>query len=148
MASEVPRVDTLGQLMSKPVITIDANQSLHFAAETMVMRDIGAVVVVEKGYPVAIITERDITKQVIKGSDAMKKPVRQFMSKPLIVGTPAMSTWEAFELMVEKRIRRLPIIDQNRLEGIVTEKDLMRWVLRVSYEPNIPDHIKAMLEPR
>lgn len=148
MASEVPRADTLSQVMSKPVITIDANQSLHFAAETMVMYDIGAVVVVEKGYPVAIVTERDITKQVIKGSDSMKKPVRQFMSKPLIVGTPAMSTQQAFELMVEKRIRRLPIIDQNRLEGIVTEKDLMRWVLRVSYEPNIPNHIKAILEPR
>jgi len=48
--------------------------------------------------------------------------------------------------MLKNKIRRLPVVDDGKLVGIVTEKDLMRWVLRVSYEPNIPPHIKAVLD--
>jgi len=48
--------------------------------------------------------------------------------------------------MLKNEVRRLPVLDDGKLVGIVTEKDLMRWVLRVSYEPNIPPHIKSILE--
>ena len=47
--------------------------------------------------------------------------------------------------MVTKNIRRLPIVEEGRLVGIVTERDLFKWVIRVFYEPNIPDHIKTFL---
>jgi CBS domain-containing protein len=53
--------------------------------------------------------------------------------------------WKAFETMVTKKIRRLPIERQGRLVGIVTERDLFRWALRVFYEPNIPKHIRKFL---
>jgi CBS domain-containing protein len=57
-----------------------------------------------------------------------------------------MSVQQAFEMMLKNEVKRLPVLDDGKLVGIVTEKDLMRWVLRVSYEPNIPPHIKAILE--
>jgi CBS domain-containing protein len=57
-----------------------------------------------------------------------------------------MSVQDAFELMLKNKIRRLPILDGGKLKGIVTTQDIMRWVLRVSYEPNIPKHIQAILE--
>ena len=107
-----------------------------------------SVVVVEGKQPVGIITERDITKQVIKGSAVLKKPVKNVITKALVTAPPDMSIQEAFELMLMNKIRRLPVLENNKLVGIVTEKDLMRWVLRVSYEPNIPKHIQMILDAK
>jgi CBS domain-containing protein len=136
----------LEHVMSVPVITINAIDTLRVAAECMVKNNIGAIVVVEGNKPMGIVTERDVTKQVITGDDALMNPVSQVMSHPLRVSTKETTIQEAFEIMLEHRIRRLPIVENNELVGIVTEKDLMRWVLRVSYEPNIPKHIKAVLD--
>ncbi len=140
--------DTLGRVMSSPVTTMDAKGTLGVAAQLMIQQDIGSVVVIEGKNPIGIITERDITKQVIKGNDVLKKPIKQVMSKPLVTATPNMPVQDAFELMLKNRIRRLPILEGNDMKGIVTTQDIMRWVLRVSYEPNIPRHIKAILEAR
>jgi CBS domain-containing protein len=147
MAS-VPKEDTVGNVKSSPVVTVKTSDTLAKATQTMVKKQIGAVVVIDGKTPAGIVTERDIMKQVAKGASVLKKPVKRFMSKPLVTVAPSTSVQDAFELMLEHKIRRLPILDGSNLVGIVTEKDLMRWVLRVSYEPNIPDHIKAILEMR
>jgi CBS domain-containing protein len=127
---------------------MQSKANLASAAKTMVQHDIGSLVVVEGKNPVGIITERDITKQVIKGSRVLKEPLSHAMTKGLVTAPPNMLIQEAFELMLMNKIRRLPILENNNLVGIVTEKDLMRWVLRVSYEPNIPKHIKMILDAR
>jgi len=134
--------------MTSPVKTINAGENVGTAAEIMVKNGIGAVIVVDDKAPVGIITERDIVKQVVKANDALKKPLKQQLSKPLVTGTSNTTIQEAFETMLKNKIRRLPVVDKDKLVGIVTDKDLMRWVLRVSYEPNIPPHIKAVLESR
>ncbi len=134
--------------MSSPVTTIDSDSTLDVAAQLMVQHDIGSVIVVEAKNPIGIVTERDITKQVIKGKDVLKKPIKQVMSKPLVTATPSMSIQDALELMLKNKVRRLPILEGKDMRGIVTTRDLMRWVLRVSYEPNVPRHIKAILEIR
>lgn len=146
MNGGVPKEDTLGQTMSSPVVTVYTNETLRAAAEKMVKHGIGSVLVLEGNKPVGIVTERDITKQSIKANDVMNKPVKSTMSKILVTAPPDMSVQQALELMLKDKIRRLPILEGNELKGIVTEKDLMRWVLRVSYEPNIPKHIRAILE--
>lgn len=148
MPVEVPEKDTLGHVMSSPVTTIDSDSTLDVAAQLMVQHDIGSVIVVEAKNPIGIVTERDITKQVIKGKDVLKKPIKQVMSKPLVTATPSMSIQDALELMLKNKVRRLPILEGKDMRGIVTTRDLMRWVLRVSYEPNVPRHIKAILEIR
>jgi len=134
--------------MNSPVITIESKATLASAARTMVKHDIGSVLVVEGKKPVGIITERDVTKQVIKGAAVLKEPLRKVMTKGLVTAPPSMLIQEAFELMLKNKIRRLPILENDAIVGIVTEKDLMRWVLRVSYEPNIPKHIKMILDAR
>ena len=140
--------DRVKRVMSSPVITMESKSDIGSAARTMVQHEIGSVVVVEGKQPVGIITERDITKQVIKGSAVLKEPVKKVISKALVTAPPDMSIQEAFELMLMNKIRRLPILENNNLVGIVTEKDLMRWVLRVSYEPNIPKHIQMILDAK
>jgi CBS domain-containing protein len=72
--------------------------------------------------------------------------VKNVVTKALVTAPPNMPVQDAFELMLKNKIRRLPVIENNNIVGIVTEKDLMRWVLRVSYEPNVPKRIKMVLE--
>ena len=132
--------------MSSPVITMDEKGTVGAAAKLMIKHDIGAVVVTKGNSPVGIVTERDITKQVVKTGNALKKPVRQAMSKKLITATEEMPIQEAFELMLKNKVRRLPILEGSKLKGMVTTQDIMRWVLRVSYEPDIPKHIKDILD--
>jgi CBS domain-containing protein len=148
LAAEGQKGDLLRLVMTSPVTTMDANGTLGDAARSMVKNDIGSIVVVEGKKLVGIITERDITKQVISGENILKKAVKSVMTSRLVTATPDTPIQEAFELMLKRKIRRLPIIDNNNLIGMVTEKDLMKWVLKVSYEPNIPPHIKMILEAR
>lgn len=140
--------DKLEHVMSSPVITIESKENVGSAAKIMVQHDIGSVVVVEGKRPIGIMTERDITKEVVKGNGLLKVPVKNIMTKKLVTAKPEMSLQEAFELMLRNKIRRLPVLENDNLVGIVTEKDLMRWVLRVSYEPNIPEHIKMILDAK
>ena len=125
---------------------MESNGSVVSAAQLMVQHDIGSIVVVEAKKPVGIITERDITKQVIKGEKVLKETVKNVMTKGIVTAPPNMPIQDAFEMMLTNKVRRLPIVENNNIVGIVTTKDLMRWVLRVSYEPNVPKRIKMILD--
>jgi len=140
--------DRVKHVMSSPVVTVESKGNLGSAARIMVRHEIGSVVVVERKKPVGILTERDITKQIIKGGAVLKTPVKKLMTKALVTAPPNMPIQEAFELMLMNKIRRLPVLEDDKLVGIVTEKNLMRWVLRVSYEPNIPKHIQMVLDAK
>ncbi len=126
--------DEIGQVMSKPVRTIKPDEKLSAALAVMEKNDIGNVIVVEGQNPVGIVTERDVVRQILKGPMVLEEPVRRVMSKPVITGTPSMSVQEAIDLMLKNKIRQLPVMEGNSLVGIVSDKDLMRFVLRISYE--------------
>lgn len=126
--------DKIGQIMSKPVRTVKPDEKLSAALAAMDNNNIGSVVVLEGETAIGIITEGDVVEQISKGAQVLLEPVKHVMSKPLITGTPDMTVQDAVNLMLEKRIRQLPIVEGNKLVGIVTDRDLMRSVLRVSYE--------------
>jgi len=126
--------DKIGQIMSKPVRTVKPDEKLSVAVALMDKNSIGSVVVLDGETAIGIITEGDVVEQVSKGAQSLLEPVKQVMSRPLITGTPDMAVQDAVSLMLEKRIRQLPIIQGKKLVGIVTDRDLMRSVLRASYE--------------
>lgn len=139
--------DTVGAIMTRNPVTVKPDTSVKNALQTMIKKDIGSLVVVKNGEPVGIITERDVTRRSLRPAKGVyERPVTGLMSRPLVTVPPTTPIWEAFETMVTKRIRRLPIVEQGRLVGIVTERDLFKWVIRVFYEPNIPERIKKFLE--
>lgn len=111
----------------------------------MIKFDVGSVVVTDKEKPVGIITERDITRAALRGDSMLRLPARSLMSRPLQEVSPDLEAWKAFELMLKVGARRLPITENGKLVGIVTEKDLTRWVLRIFYEPNMPREIQALI---
>jgi len=95
----------------------------------MAEKNIGAVVVTEKGKPVGIVTERDILKKVCPNVSCMKVKVREIMSKPLITVDANTPIGEAVSIMVDRNIRRLLVTEGGKIVGIVTQKDLMKGTL-------------------
>jgi len=143
-----PKEDTVVAIMTRKLVTVSFDAPVKKALSTMIRRNIGSVIVLKKGEPVGIITERDVTRNSLlptRGKKVYERPVTRFMSHPLITVPSTTPMWKAFETMVTRKIRRLPIERQGRLVGIVTERDLFKWALRVFYEPNIPKHIRKFL---
>jgi CBS-domain-containing membrane protein len=132
--------------MTTKVITVDISERVEEALRLMIKFDVGSVIVTDKQKPVGIITERDITRASLRGDSLLKIPVRGLMSKPVQSVGPDTEVWKAFETMLKLGVRRLPVVEDEKLVGIVTEKDLTRWVLRLFYEPNLPEEIRTLVQ--
>jgi len=134
--------------MSTKLVMVKATDPVGKALRAMVRGKMGSVIVVEKGKPVGILTERDISRRVAKTQSLRGLIVKKVMSRPLVTIGPSLDVWEAVEQMVRKDIRRLVVVDGDKLVGMVTEKDILRWVLTVAYAPQIPEDLKELLETR
>ena len=132
--------------MTTDVLAVDVHAKVEDALCVMVKADVGSVLVTENGTPVGVITERDVTRSAVRGDQLLSLPVTQLMSKYLQTASPDTEIWRAFEIMIKLGVRRLPIMQDNKLVGIVTEKDLTRWVLSVFYEPNIPEEFRSLVK--
>ena len=105
----------------KPTITVLE------AAKLMREKKIGNVIVVEKKQPTGILTESDILKKVVaEGKNANVMLVEEVMSTPIIVTDPFISVEEAMKTMGKCDIRRLPVVENGELIGIITHKDITR----------------------
>jgi CBS domain-containing protein len=112
-------------LMNKNVVSIDAEATVKEAAGVMAQHEIGSLVVMEQGKPAGIVTERDLLSRVVAlGRNLEATKVNMVMSKPLICEGPDMDAAEAARFMVSKSIKKLPIIQDGRLMGIMTLTDL------------------------
>jgi len=115
-------------VMVKEVITIDESSSVKEAAEVMNKFEIGCLIAVRKGKAMGIITERDLLKRVVADAkDAIKTKVKDVMSSPLVVVEPNMDLEDAVKLMFQMKIKKLPVVDEKRLVGLVTLTDIARF---------------------
>ncbi|UCG45663.1 MAG: CBS domain-containing protein [Candidatus Bathyarchaeota archaeon] len=114
-------------IMVDRVITIGTDVTVKKAAKLMNEHEIGCLVVVEKGKPVGIVTERDLLKRVLakSGKDKQRK-VSQIMTKPLLSVSPSMEIEEAAKFMFDRKIKKLPIIKEGKLLGLLTLTDILR----------------------
>jgi CBS domain-containing protein len=132
--------------MKAKVETIKPKEPLNRALQKMVKRNIGSVVVVEGEKPVGIVTERDISRCVARGTKTLKTQVKKLMSSPLVTIARSAAIQEAMMIMLKHGIRRLPVVEKEKLVGIISERDLLRWVLRVTNEPHFSPEIQAILD--
>jgi CBS domain-containing protein len=128
MAQDVKPDDYVKGVMSAPVVHVAPQATVAQALRTMIDHDIGAVVVAEGESAVGVFTERDLTRRLLDDPDLLSREVREVMSAPISTVGPEDEVVFIFHLMVEKKIRRLPVVQDGRLVGIVTERDLLRWV--------------------
>ena len=104
--------------------TVSPSDSIQIAARIMKDEDTGVVPVVENGRPVGIVTDRDIVVRCIAEGGGGDRPVREVATTELVSVKPDDSTRDAEKLMSECQIRRLPVVEDGRLVGIVSLGDL------------------------
>jgi CBS domain-containing protein len=115
------------ELMTKSVITLPADASAYEAVKLLNKNKIGCLVIVYKGEIVGILTERDLLERVLeKCRNPKETGISEIMTKHVIVGKPDMELSEATRLMFESKVKKLPIMEGNRLVGIVTLTDIAR----------------------
>lgn len=114
--------------MTRDLLTVTADATLGEAAAKMVERGVGAVVVLEGERVAAILTERDVMKAVAGGADG-RAPVADWMTRHPDTIEPADTMDHAASLMIHGGYRHLPVIEEGKVVGIVSIRDLMRVAL-------------------
>jgi CBS domain-containing protein len=117
----------LRRIMVQNVITAEPDDSIGQVADLMNKHEIGCVIIVDDGKPVGVVTERDMIKRVVCTSEGSEKEkIGEIMSEPLIEASPEMLAGDAAKLMLERNIKKLPIVENGQLLGLVTLTDLIR----------------------
>jgi len=129
---------TIGDVMTKSVISVDATLTINETAKMMEDAKVGAVIVMEDNAPVGIVTDRDFSVKVAAHAYQITEPVKQIMSSPLFSINSDESVRIAADLMHERKIRKLPVIDDGNVVGIITATDIVN-LLSVSVEDDMRD---------
>ena len=116
------------QIMSTSVLSVDSSVTATNAAKMMEDAGVGSVVVLENNLPVGIITDRDFAIKITAHSYPIDTPVRRIMSSPLISIDPNSDLWIASDLMSTRNVRKLPVIEDDKVVGILTSSDLVRHI--------------------
>ena len=133
-------------IMSKEVCTLSKEDTIEKAARLMKDNDVGSIPVCNQDIVVGIVTDRDITlRAVADGSDTHHLKVKDIMTSNPFVGNPEMEVHEVAKIMSDKQIRRLPIVENNNLVGIVALADIS---LESSIQDKAEDTLKCISEPK
>ena len=112
----------------REVLRIDAEASVLEAVKQMVEANIGSLLVMKAGEIAGIVTERDYLRRVaLQGVDDEEVTVGEIMSSPLIVVTPETAIDECMALMTDRRIRHVPVVENNEVVGIVSIGDVVKF---------------------
>ena len=116
------------QIMNRSVVSVNSSVTATDVARMMEDTGVGAVVVLENSIPVGIVTDRDFAIKIAAHSYPIDTPVRRIMSSPLISIDPESNLWVASDLMSTRNVRKLPVIDDDKVVGIVTSSDLVKHI--------------------
>ena len=108
------------------VITVRPEQSLREAIALLSMHNIGALVVVESGKPVGIISERDIVRHAAQNEDIFSASIEDMMTQDVVTGSPQDDLTAVLQTMTDRHFRHVPIVDAGKLVGIVSIGDLVK----------------------
>jgi CBS domain-containing protein len=116
-------------IMTKNVVTIEVNRTALEAAKIMAEKGISSLIVLKDQDPVGIVTERDFVKKIcIKELNVSRVKVNDVMSKIRTFADPEISIEVAVQRMVNHKIRRLPIMEDGKVVGIITVTDLAKYL--------------------
>jgi CBS domain-containing protein len=114
----------ISEVMTQGCVTADSGDTLQHVGELMREHNVGSVVICESGRPVGVITDRDLALAVVADRIDSATPAGDHASRPIVTGEVEMDLEEAVALMIQHRIRRLPVTQGEGLVGIVTIDDL------------------------
>ena len=117
------------KIMRTDVPTLKKEAKAEEAAELLAKEENGCVFIVDNDLPIGIVTELDFVRNLFsKGNGFIKEPVSKIMTSPVTSMTPDMKLDEALKIIDTKRYRRYPVIDNQKLVGLVTKKDVVNSI--------------------
>ena len=127
------------------VVTVSRAQTIMDAVRVLVERNIGGVVVVDGEQVVGILTERDVLRLTAEGPERLTTvTVETAMTRDVITGSLDDELHGVMEVMTEHRIRHLPVMDEDRLAGIVSIGDVVNAARRLAEEENV--HLRDYMQ--
>jgi len=124
--------DTVKAVMVKHVITCDPEITLQNAVKLMKKKNLTCLVVVKNKIPIGIVTERDIMfKAVANNLDSSKILIEKIMTSPIKTISPEDKIYYASSMLLKMGIKRLPVVKDNKLVGIITQKDLLEYFTKL-----------------
>ena len=116
------------QIMNNFVVSVDSSVTATDAAKMMEDTGVGSVVVLDNNLPVGIVTDRDFAIKITAHSYPIDTPVRRIMSSPLISIDPDSDLSVASDLMSTRNVKKLPVIDDDKVVGMLTSSDLVKHI--------------------
>lgn len=123
-SSENPIQLWLKQIMNGSVLSVNSSVPAHEAAKLMEESPIGAIIVLENQIPAGLVTHKDLTIKIIAHSFPSDTPIRRIMSTPLISITPQTDLQTAAKLMSSRKIRKLPVIENDEVKGMIVASEI------------------------
>ncbi|HEV8165210.1 MAG TPA: CBS domain-containing protein [Actinomycetes bacterium] len=120
----------VSEVMTKEVVTVGPHYNVADVASLMHARGIGSVIVLEDQRVLGILTERDILKVIGAGEDPKNVAAHEALTDDLYTIAPDASVDEAARKMTKAKVRHLPVIADDRVIGILSIRDLVRWSVR------------------
>lgn len=118
----------------RQVWSVPPTATVYDAIQMMAEKNVGALPVLESGQVLGMISERDYTRKVIlQGKSSKQTPVKEIMSSNVYTVSPTTTVLEAMRIMTEHHIRHLPVIDDNRMVGLVSIGNLVNWVISAQH---------------
>ncbi len=126
-------------VMVEDVVTVEDDVTVRKAVAIMNKYEIGCLIVTKRGKPVGIVTERDMLTRVLAESrNPERTKIADIVSRPLVIAEPDMDLEEAARLMFKMKVKKLPVVSDGRLVGLVTLTDL------AGFQPQIIKILKKM----
>ncbi len=129
------------------VCSVSPSDSVYMAIAMMAEKQVGALLVVFEGKIVGIVSERDYARKVIlKGRSSRQTTVADIMSSPVIAVSPDHTVGECMQIINTHRIRHLPVLENDRIVGVISIGDLVNWIL--SAQTETIRHLEAYIAGR
>ena len=117
----------VSEIMTRDVVTVTSDKTIYDCARQMAQKKVGSAVVIDNDKVVGILTEQDISrKAVAKGLDSVKTAISRIMSKPVHHIPSHIDIYDAIVEMGKFKIKHLPIIENGKLLGIISFKDIIK----------------------
>lgn len=123
-------IDLILKQKGSDIWSVSPDQSVYEAIEKMADKQAGALLVISDGALVGIVSERDYARKVIlKGRSSKDTQVKDIMTSPVVSVTPTATLDECMALMTSRRIRHLPVMEEQHIRGVVSIGDLVKWII-------------------